>query len=689
MLKKTIHTLFSKQPLQMGKLPPKLLYSLLFFWYVSVSACLAQHPFSLLENNKDVLNYSGTPVSAKYHKSLMFSDKGAWFAYGFLDKKTNKIGFSGPFIMTEQNGVWLTDCLVSLNLSREKKNNRTSCRSNDLIYQHSYNSHLEQLFQNDSISIKQQLVYLSSYTVLQRTRITNKSNRILTLYPDYDTQLFLKDQQLHIKNHILQITSAKSSAVGYLWFLNKKTSFFITKNRFRATLKKIILKPGQTKEIIVSQSFIFPPGSWKKEEQKIKASCFDSVLYNTKLRKEKLLKQLMKQKRPLFSDAAYLYLLNKTVLTLQNNTRTAAGALKHAGLFPSYHYPYFHGFWAWDSWKQATAVVMYDPQLAKDQICAMFDYQKPDGFIPDCIFRDTLIEPDNYRNTKPPLAAWAVWKIFKQTNDTNFLSEMYPKLKAYHFWWYKNRDHDSDSLCEYGSTDGTLVAAKWESGMDNAVRFDSAKVVKNHNGAYSLQQESVDLNAYMYAEKNYLSCMANVLGKPVEAKKWHTEAIRLKKKIQRQFWDNFSGWFYDTNLNGTQKLSAHKGCEGYIPLWADVASKYQASRIIKNIMDTTAFNTFVPLPTLAANDSLFEPDKGYRRGPVWIDQSYFAIAGLRKYGYVSQANLLTQKLIQHASGLLQKGTSIRENYQPLSGKGQNAQNFSWSAAHLLLLLTGK
>ena len=48
------------------------------------------------------------------------------------------------------------------------------------------------------------------------------------------------------------------------------------------------------------------------------------------------------------------------------------------------------------------------------------------------------------------------------------------KLKQYHNWWYRDRDHDQDGICEYGSTDGSLIAAMWESGMDNAVRFDDA-----------------------------------------------------------------------------------------------------------------------------------------------------------------------------------------------------------------------
>ena len=86
---------------------------------------------------------------------------------------------------------------------------------------------------------------------------------------------------------------------------------------------------------------------------------------------------------------------------------------------------------------------------------------------------------NNWRDTKPPLAGWAVWRIYEKTRDKVFLEEMYSKLVQYHKWWYTYRDHDQNGLCEYGSTDGTLEAAGWESGMDNAVRFDDARMMQN------------------------------------------------------------------------------------------------------------------------------------------------------------------------------------------------------------------
>ncbi|RED23434.1 putative isomerase [Flavobacterium cutihirudinis] len=660
----------------------KILFILASFFIIQSG--WSQKNFPNLESGKNSINFRGNPTNATDRKSLAFSDKGAWFGFGFLDSSETQAGFSGPFLMTEQNGVWLSPSFVSLELKDQNSQEIMNWKS-ALIDQNSYNSHLEQHFANEKLDVKQQLVFLSGHSALQKTSITNKTGKTITLFPSYNATLFLDDLKLSDENNILKIVSAKSTAVGYIQFLKSNAKIEISKEGYKAQTEKLVLKPNETKEIVVSQTFIFSQYSWEKENQVIQKTVFNTLLNNTQKEKEKLLTQLIVKKKSIYKDQVYSDLVAKLALTLQNNTRIAAEGLKHAGLFPSYNYEWFHGFWAWDSWKHAVAVANYDSELAKNQMRALFDYQEPNGFIPDCIYRNNLLEENNYRNTKAPLAAWAIWKIYEKSKDVDFLKEFYPKLKSYHNWWYKERDHDQDGICEFGSTDGTVIAAKWESGMDNAVRFDDSKILKNGEKAFSLDQESVDLNSFLFAEKNYLNKMAEVLKLTDEAIKWKEESAALKIKIQNQFWDSETGWFYDTTIDG-KTLIKGMGCEGYLPIWSEVATAEQAKAAKANMMNTTSLNTFVPLPTLAANHPRFKPDNGYWRGPVWVDQSYFGINGLEKYGYTTEANELAHKLIYNAEGVLDKGTSIRENYQPVTGKGLEAFNFSWSASHYLMLL---
>jgi putative isomerase len=637
-----------------------------------------------LKFSENVLDYHITPKDSTDKSGLMFSDQGAWFAYGLNDSIQNQIGFSGPFLMTQNNGIWSSNTLNSIKIGEKIDQNLLNWEK-DLKYQNNYSSHLEQKFSNDSLSIHQELVFYSSHTVLQRTTITNVSKSKITLQVSSNNFLYEIGLTASSENEkTIKIASSKSQAVGYIMFLNEPLHGIGDNSTFIVYFDPLTIKPNESKEIIISQTFIFPEYSWEKEKALIESVDFDSVLNARKQEKNSQLKSLIDNRKPQFQDDKYAEVLAKAHLTLQNNWRIPAGEIEHEGLFPSYHYKWFNGFWSWDSWKHAVGLSYYDLRLAKEQVKLMFKFQNEDGFVADCVYRDTTIEVHNYRDTKPPLSAWAVAKIYEKDKDLEFVKYMYPKLKKYHYWWYNKRDHDQDGLCEYGSTDGSLVAAKWESGMDNAIRFDDSKILKNEEGAYSLDQESVDLNAFLYAEKLFLSELSEALNLN-DASQYKSEAESLKVKIQTQFYDKNDGWFYDTNLDGTQFIKG-EGSEGWTALWANAATQEQAEAVKNKMMNPNKFFTKVPFQTMSADHEKFDPLKGYWRGPNWLDQAYFGVKGLRNYGFNEEADKATIQILEGAEGLLGKGKSIRENYHPLTGEGLHAQNFSWSAAHIIMLL---
>jgi beta-galactosidase len=370
----------------------------------------------------------------------------------------------------------------------------------------------------------------------------------------------------------------------------------------------------------------------------------------------------------------------KAVQTLVNNWRGPAGRMQHSGMFPSSAISYFNGYWAWDTWKQAVGSLIFDPELAKEQVREMFRHQDQSGMIADVVYLDS--SEDNWRDSKPPLAGWAIERIFLETGDRDFVRELYPKLVAYHEFWYRDRDHDRDGLCEYGSTDGTIVAARWESGMDNAVRFDNTQMLQNGPNAWSMNQESVDLNSYLFREKKALAILATALGLDDESAEWTTQTEELREKIREQFFDSESGWFYDTDIHGQDFIHV-QGPEGWTALWTGAATRDQASQVRKGMMDPTKFRTHLPFPTVAADHPDFSD--GYWRGLVWLDQAWFGIEGLRAYGFHDDAEIMEKQLLANLEGLAEPGKPIHENYLPLSGQGQNVRHFSWSAAHLLML----
>src|SRR5699024_1611297 len=149
-----------------------------------------------------------------------------------------------------------------------------------------------------------------------------------------------------------------------------------------------------------------------------------------------------------------------------------------------------------------------------------------------------------------------------------------------------------------------------------------------------------------------------------------------------------TGFFYDLQINddGSKKMllvNRGKGTEGWLPLWANLATKEQAEQVKNNMMDEEKFNTYVPFPTASKDNEKFSPSK-YWRGPVWLDQALFGVEALQNYGFNTEATDMAKKLFNHAEGLMGNGP-IHENYNPLNGKGISTKNFSWSAAAYYLM----
>ena len=80
--------------------------------------------------------------------------------------------------------------------------------------------------------------------------------------------------------------------------------------------------------------------------------------------------------------------------------------------------------------------------------------------------------------------------------------------------------------------------------------------------------------------------------------------------------DEKTGFFYDLQINedgSKTKLLVNrgKGTEGWLPLWAKVATKEQAAAVKKNMMNQEMFNTFMPFPTASKdNENLLQRNIG-------------------------------------------------------------------------------
>lgn len=599
----------------------------------------------------DILNITYTPDQVKGGKGW-FTDYGAWMGFTLPDATKFTNGFCGPFDL--DNRKWISRSLVQAGYVENGKIMPPDVfRPDSLVY---FPGQLYMKSSLSDVSVSQQLFFTDKNHAL----LVCQSNRELDWF--FEGNIWGEENKSEVINRSVVIYLPGGEVVGVTF--EKEAEVMLTSSVYKTSFST----PANRQTVVLSffnQKEELPAGL-KKAETLLEQSGLELKQHTQ--RWNSYLKKVLREDMP----ESYNRIAVKAMVTLLSNWRSSKGDLLHDGMVPSHAVGYFVGFWAWDTWKQAVATVHFEPELAKNQIRSMFDYQDEAGMIADCIYSNK--RENNYRDSKPPLAAWSVYEVYKETADTAFVREMYPKLLKYYRWWFRYRDHDGNGICEFGSTDGTEEAAKWESGMDNAVRFDEAKMVKNGEDAWSFNQESVDLNAYLCYEYRLLQQMADLIGEKFEEPD-RTEEIRT------YFFDSQNGYFFDRILKGD--FVRVEGPEGWTPLWTEIATTEQAGKVMKIIADTNKFSTYIPFPTLAADHPKFLPG-GYWRGPIWLDQVYFGISGIRKYGYHEEADRYTDQVFTRLKGLSGKAP-IHENYDTHDGSVLKAPHFSWSAAHLLMM----
>lgn len=597
----------------------------------------------------NIINISNTPKKV-YEVKGMFLDRGSWLGYAPPAADAPVAGFTGPLEVRDNR--YYSNSIVTL---QDPADMSAVAKIDSSVY---FPGSIYLKGSIGTVEFEQNIYFVDSNNAIIKIS-TNKKPIIVS------GNIVGKRDSIYVANNRFVANIVNND--GIMVSLSKGFEVSLTEEGYSAKSKKdvkttyAVVSFFDTPELLASLQTKEVSAILSKPEEHIAQSI---RRWNTYIDKT------LRDSTPEEFDLVAV----KSIVTLMSNWKRERGHLFHEGIVPSHAVSYFDGFWAWDSWKHAAAVAYIEPELAKNQVRTMFDYQNSRGMVIDCIYVDSL--ENNARDTKSSLATWAVQEIFNQTQDTSFVREMFPKLVKYYNWWFIDRDRDGNSICEFGSTDGTIEAAAWESGMDNAVRFDNSTMHKVNDYAWTFGQESVDLNGFLNFERQGLLALAQLIGEPLELQ--DNSAL-----IQNYFYDTKSGFFYDRDMKTGKLMTDVQGPEAWIPLWSKAATAEQAAGVLKMIQDTSKFSTYVPFPTCARDAKGFD-NRGYWRGAVWLDQVWFAIHGLRNYGYNDIADMYTEQIFTRPEGLT-GDYPIYENYEPLEGKRAKAPHFSWSAAHLLML----
>ena len=358
-------------------------------------------------------------------------------------------------------------------------------------------------------------------------------------------------------------------------------------------------------------------------------------------------------------------------------------------------YPYQ---WFWDSCFHAIIFSSFSCEDAKNEIRSLISKQFDNGLIPHMIYWEKVKgvmddipwgKKGTSSITQPPMLAYAVWQIFEQDKDISFLQEVYSNL--YHFYNYllNERDPHHHGLAGIINPD--------ESGEDNSPRFDEPLGLSpGHSPAENSKQrielikknktcnfdapfcmrnffwvKDVPFNSILVKNLKLLSQIADKLDNREDAFYFLEQSIAVAKAMRNRMLEDGIFWSVD-GLNH-KKLKV-KTWAMFAPMFAEVCTKEEANMLVKNyLLNAEEFKAKFLVPTVSKSESSYDP-KGFWRGPIWISTNWFVYQGLLNYGFLAEAESIKKCSID-----LITNSGFREQFNPETGEGMGAKNFTWGA----------
>ncbi len=185
-----------------------------------------------------------------------------------------------------------------------------------------------------------------------------------------------------------------------------------------------------------------------------------------------------------------------------------------------------------------------------------------------------------------------------------------------------------------------------ESGFDITAKFGPF-------GAGILDFVPVDLNTLLYKMEEDASLIYSILNKKKRAEIWKNRAKKRAQLINQYLWDDEKGLYFDYNFK-SKTFSHYVYATTFYPLWAGVSSEKQASAVHRN------------LPLLLAKGGLRTSTRDVGTqwdAPFgWAPLHYFAVHGLKRYGFKKDARDLAKRFVDTIHKCYQKNQTLFEKY---------------------------
>ena len=369
--------------------------------------------------------------------------------------------------------------------------------------------------------------------------------------------------------------------------------------------------------------------------------------------------------------------------------------------------------WFWDSCFHAVVLSHVDPPRARSEVRSLLANAQPDGLVAHV----TLWQREKYEDMlatyciayrtpylgdcmQPPLLAEAVQAAARGEGGPAFLAEVLPAVRRYYDWLDRVRDPDRDGLVAILQPD--------ESGLDHAPKYDTylgihslapeeftaawervagpyAEVGRHPARMFGLDRfvvEDVLVNSIYAENERVLAELLAQAGDEAGAEEMGRRARRTATALVDKCYDRDAGLFFDL-AGAEEEMLRTNSVSSLMPLLLPELPAPIAATLVAHLEDPREYGAPFPVPSVAMSALSFsaEPvDKLVWRGPTWINTNWYLSRGLRRHGRTDLA-----EVIEDRSARLVEEHGFREYYNPLTGEGAGARDFSWTGIVLDML----
>jgi len=276
--------------------------------------------------------------------------------------------------------------------------------------------------------------------------------------------------------------------------------------------------------------------------------------------------------------------------------------------------------------------------------------------------------------SQTPIHHLSVKLYFEHTQDRDMVARAYPVLKKEYTEYWMARHHTtptglatnrdlSDPACpeehyrleQHGDRLRPELAAEAESLDFTAI----------YNGDIR-KCNPLMTNCALTLYAKTLSWMAGEIGWQQEAESWQQEAERRAEKIRELCWNEEKGFFFEYQFEEEKQLPFWS-LSGYWAMWAGVATKEQATKMVKNL---ARFEQHYGLPQTDRAYPSPHPEFNALQWDYpnsWPPSQIVVVNALEAYGYNDEALRLAHKYVSLQVNVYQETGRLWERYNAVDG----------------------